>query len=42
VAVELLAGPVVTHGGAWVWRPEGDLDVPEIHARIEHARDKRA
>jgi hypothetical protein len=33
-------GPVVTHRGSWVGVAGGDLDVPQVHAGIEHGRDK--
>src|SRR5215469_16311882 len=38
VAVEVLAGPY-WHRGARVGVPGGDLDVPQVHARIQHGRD---
>src|ERR1700691_3382244 len=41
VAVEVGAGPVVAHRGARVGVAGGDLDVPEVHASIEHRGDPR-
>jgi hypothetical protein len=40
VAVEVLAGPVVPHGCPRVGVAGGDLDIPQIHARIEHGGDE--
>jgi hypothetical protein len=40
MAVEVLAGPVIPHRGARVGMAGGDLDVPQIHAGIEHGRDE--
>jgi hypothetical protein len=40
VAVEVLAGSVVAHGGALVGVASGDLDVAEVYARVEHGRDR--
>src|ERR1019366_815608 len=40
VAVEVLAGPVVTHRGARVGVAGGDLDIPQVHAGIEHGRNE--
>ncbi len=40
VAVEVLAGPVVAHGGAWVGVAGGDLDVAQVHASVEHGGDE--
>jgi len=42
VAVQVLPGPVVAHGGARAGVPGGDLDVPEVDAGIEHGRDESA
>jgi hypothetical protein len=39
VAVEVLAGTVVSHGGTWIGVPGGDLDVAEIDAGVEHGGD---
>jgi hypothetical protein len=39
VAVEVLAGPVITHRGTRVGVAGGDLDVPEVDASVEHGRD---
>jgi hypothetical protein len=41
VAVEILAGAVVTHRGAWVGVAGGDLDIAQIHPGIEHGGDER-
>jgi len=41
VAVEVLAGSVVTHGGARVGVPGSDLHVSEVDASVEHDRDER-
>src|SRR6266516_3001000 len=40
VAVELVAGAVVAHGGPWVGVAGGDLDVAEVDAGVEHCGDK--
>jgi len=40
VAVQVLAGPVVAHGGARVGVPGGDLDVAQVDAGVETGRDK--
>ena len=40
MAVEIVAGPVVTHRGAWIGMAGSDLDIPEVHARVEHGRDE--
>jgi hypothetical protein len=40
MAIKVLAGPVVTHRGARVGVAGGDLDIPQVHARIEHGRDE--
>jgi len=39
VAVQVLAGPVVPHGGARVGVPGGDLHIAQVDASIEHGRD---
>src|SRR5258706_2305991 len=36
VAVEVLAGSVVTHRGARVGVAGSDLDIAKVHARVEH------
>src|SRR5665647_1875067 len=36
VAIEVLAGPVVLHGGAWVGVAGGDLHVAEVDSGVEH------
>ena len=40
VAVEVLAGPVVAHGGAGVGVAGGDLDVAQVDAGVEHGGDE--
>jgi hypothetical protein len=40
MAVEVLAGPVVTHRGARVGVAGGDLDVPQVYSSIKHGRDE--
>ena len=40
MAVEVLADPVVTHRGARICVPGRDPDIPQVHASIEHDRDK--
>src|SRR5690349_18994148 len=40
VAVEVLAGPVITHRGARVGVAGGDLDVAQVHADVEHGGDE--
>src|SRR4051812_7295866 len=39
VSVEVLAGAVVAHGGAWVGVAGCDLDVAEVDACVEHGGD---
>jgi len=39
VAVEVLSGSVVAHGGAGVGMACGDLDVAEVDAGVEHGGD---
>ena len=39
MAVEVVAGSLVAHGGAGVGVPGCDLDVAEVDARIEHGGD---
>ena len=41
MAVQVGAGPVITHRRARVGMTGGDLDVPEVHASIEHRGDER-
>jgi hypothetical protein len=36
VTVQVLACPVVAHGGAWVGVPGGDLDVPQVYPGVQH------
>ena len=38
MAVEVLAGPVVTHRGAGIGMAGSALDSTQVHARIEHGR----
>jgi hypothetical protein len=40
VAVEILAGPVIAHRGAWIGVAGGDLDVAQVHAGVEHGGDE--
>ena len=40
MAVEVLAGSVVAHGGARVGVTGGDLDVAEVDAGVEHRGDE--
>jgi len=37
VTVEILASPVVTHRGTRIGMPRGNLDIPQVHARIQTA-----
>src|ERR1022692_3503051 len=39
MAVEVLARPVVAHRGPRIRMPGSDLDISQVHARIEHGRD---
>jgi Arc/MetJ family transcription regulator len=41
VAVEVLAGLVVSHRGARIGVPGGDLHIAQVSASVEHGRDKR-
>ena len=41
VAVQVLAGSVISHRRARVGVAGGDLDVPKVDAGIEHGRDER-
>src|SRR6266487_1349253 len=40
VAVQVLAGPVIPHRGTRVGVAGGDLDVAQVHPRVEHGRDE--
>jgi hypothetical protein len=40
VAVQVLAGTVVSHGGARVGVAGGDLDIAQVDASVEHGGDK--
>ena len=40
MAVEVLAGSVVTNRGPWVSVAGGDLDVAQVHAGVEHGGDE--
>ena len=40
MAVEVLAGSVIPHRGPRIGVPGGDLDVPQIHAGVEHGGDE--
>jgi hypothetical protein len=35
VAIQVLTGPVVAHGGARVCVAGGDLDIPEVNTSVE-------
>jgi hypothetical protein len=39
VAIQVGPGPVITHRGARIGVAGSDLDIPEIHACIEHRGD---
>jgi len=39
--VEVLASPVVPHGGARVGVPSGDLHVTEVDPGVQHGRHER-
>jgi hypothetical protein len=41
VAVKVLACPVVAHGRARIGVAGGDLDIAQVHPRIEHRGDER-
>jgi hypothetical protein len=41
MAVEVGAGPVVAHRGARIRVAGSDLDVLQVHARIQHGRNER-
>ena len=41
VAVEVLAGSVITHRGARIRMAGGDLDIPQVDPSIQHGRDER-
>jgi hypothetical protein len=38
VPVEVLAGPVIPHGGAGIGMPGGDLDIAQVNPSIQHGR----
>src|SRR6266542_3384581 len=40
VAVEVLAGPVITHGRTRIGVAGGDLDGAQVHPCVEHGRDE--
>jgi hypothetical protein len=40
VAVEVVAGAVVAHGGAGVGVACGDLDITQVDASVQHGGDK--
>jgi hypothetical protein len=40
VTVQVLAGPVIAHRDTWIGVAGGDLNVPQVHARIEHRGDE--
>ena len=40
MAVQVLAGSVISHSRARVRVAGGDLDVPEVDAGIEHGRER--
>jgi hypothetical protein len=39
VPVQVLASPVVSHGGAWIGVP-GDSHVAKVHTGIQHGGDE--
>src|SRR5664280_1076769 len=41
VAVQVLACPVVAHGGARVGVPSGDLDIPQVDSGVQHRGHER-
>lgn len=41
VAVEVLAGSVITHRGAGIGMAGGDLDVSQVNTGVQHGRDER-
>lgn len=41
MAVDVLAGAVVAHGGSWIGVAGGGLDVAEADAGVEHGGDER-
>lgn len=41
MAVDVLAGAVVAHGGSWIGVAGGVLDVAEAGAGVEHGGDER-
>ena len=42
MAIEVLAGSVIAHCGPRVCVAGRDLDVPQVHTRVDHGRDVRA
>ena len=40
MAVEILTGTVITHRGTRIGVAGGNLDVTQVHARVEHGRDE--
>ena len=40
MTVKVLAGPVGTHRGARIGVAGGDLDIPQVHACVQHGRDE--
>ena len=40
MAVEVVAGAVVAHGGSWVGVAGGDLYVAQVDAGVEHGSDE--
>src|SRR5215468_12672902 len=40
VAVEVLAGAVITHRRAWVSVAGGNLDIPQVHPGVQHGGDE--
>ena len=40
MAVQVLTGSVVAHRGARIGVPGGDLHIAQVHASVEHGRDK--
>jgi hypothetical protein len=41
VAIQAVAGPVITHRGAWIGVPRRDLRVAQIDPGVEHRGDER-
>ena len=40
MSVEVLAGPVVAHGGPWVGVAGGDLHIAQVDTGVEHRGDE--